>query len=58
MSLEEAGKNGANLCPRCFPTSEPGERFDVTELPGGVTRDERTDLMTTNHESLPENSPL
>lgn len=38
MSREEAEHNGENPCPRCFPDSEYGKRFDVTEMPGGVTR--------------------
>lgn len=44
MSRADAEENGSNACPRCFPTSEHGEQFDVTELPGGVTRYERTDI--------------
>jgi len=38
MSREEAEHNGAHPCPRCFPDSEYGQRFDITEMSGGVTR--------------------
>lgn len=38
MAHEEADENGAHPCPRCFPESEYGRRFDVTDLPGGTTR--------------------
>ena len=38
MFREEAEHNGANPCPRCFPDSEYGRRFDITEMPGGVTK--------------------
>ena len=38
MTFEEADQNGAHPCPRCFPESDYGSRFDVTEMPGGTTR--------------------
>ena len=38
MARDEANQNGAHPCPRCFPESEYGSRFDVTEIPGGTTR--------------------
>lgn len=42
LSLEDAEGAGSNPCPRCFPTTEFAQQFDVTELPGGITRYERT----------------
>lgn len=38
MARDEAHHNGAHPCPQCFPDSEYGRRFGVTELPGGTTR--------------------
>ena len=38
MTFEEADQNGAHPCPRCFPESDYGSRFDVTEMPGGTTK--------------------
>jgi len=38
MTREEAEANGANPCPRCFPESEDGQRFEVTNMGGGTTR--------------------
>jgi predicted RNase H-like HicB family nuclease len=38
MFREEAEHNGAHPCPRCFPSSGYGRRFDITEMPGGVTK--------------------
>ena len=38
MPRDEADHNGANPCPRCFPESEYGQRFDITDMPGGTTK--------------------
>ena len=38
MAREEADQNGAHPCPRCFPGSNYGSRFDVIEMPDGTTR--------------------
>lgn len=38
MTRDEAEENGANPCPRCFPDSEYGQAFEVTDLGGGTTK--------------------
>lgn len=38
MTPEEAEQNGANPCPRCFPDSEYGQRFEISDMGGGTTR--------------------
>jgi len=43
MTLEEAEEKASMPCPKCFPESEGAERFDVTDMPGGVTRYEAKD---------------
>jgi len=43
MSLEEAEEKASMPCPKCFPESEEAERFDVTDMPGGITRYEPKD---------------
>jgi predicted RNase H-like HicB family nuclease len=42
LSREEAENEGSNPCPECFSTTEYSEQFDVIDLPGGVTKYERT----------------
>lgn len=42
MDRETAESAGSNPCPRCFPTTTFAEQFDVADLPGGMTRFERT----------------
>jgi predicted RNase H-like HicB family nuclease len=43
MDREEAEESGANPCPKCFPDTEYGASFDVTELSDGGTRYARKD---------------
>jgi hypothetical protein len=50
MAREEAHRNGAHPCPRCFPDSEYGSRFDITEISGGVTRYTPKDRRNTSHD--------
>lgn len=38
MTRDEADEIGANPCPRCFPDSEYGQGFRVTDLGGGTTK--------------------
>lgn len=43
MSREEAEEKASMPCPKCFPESEEAKRFDVTDMPEGVTRYEPKD---------------
>lgn len=49
MTREEAEERGANPCPKCFPETEYGNMFDVTDMPGGVTRYEIKDPDETDN---------
>jgi predicted RNase H-like HicB family nuclease len=44
LSREEAEEKGSNPCPRCFSTTDYGEQFEIADLPGGVTKYERTEF--------------
>ena len=50
MTREEAEENGSNPCPRCFPDSDYGDRFQVTDMGGGTTR-----YVQKEHDNAPEN---
>lgn len=41
MSRDQAEEKASMPCPKCFPESKEAERFEVTDMSGGVTRYEQ-----------------